>query len=156
MKSYLMTLAFNMSDSEMNQLQCTPPEVLKAAKTAINDLVPTKSGTIYQTAYSRFISWCKKENANSFTENVFLAYFFYLKTEIKMKSSSLWSNYSMVRSLMNINHGIDISRFLKLRAFLKKQNECYTPKKSRVFTKKEFDKFLSDYSDQQNLGLKVK
>jgi hypothetical protein len=85
-----------------------------------------------------------------------LAYFFYLKTEIKMKSSSLWSTYSMVRSLMNINHGIDISRFLKLRAFLKKQNECYTPKKSRVFTKKEFDKFLSDSSDQQYLGLKVK
>jgi hypothetical protein len=46
-----------MSDSEMNLLQCTPPEVLKAAKTAINDLVPTKSGTIYQTAYSRFLSW---------------------------------------------------------------------------------------------------
>jgi hypothetical protein len=91
-----------MSDSEMNQLQCTPPEVLKAAKTAINDLVSTKSGTIYQTAYSRFISWYKKENANSFIENVFLAYFFYLKTGIKM-NVTLQKNleYSRKRNLIN-------------------------------------------------------
>jgi hypothetical protein len=40
--------------------------------------------------------------------------------------------------------------------FIQSLPECYTPKKSRVFTKKEFDKFLSDASDQQYLGLKVK
>jgi hypothetical protein len=31
----------------------------------------------------------------------------------------------------------------KLRAFLKRQNDGYTPKKSRVLTKKQVDQFLN-------------
>jgi hypothetical protein len=51
---------------------------------------------------------------------------------------------------------VDISKFLKLRAFLKKTSEGYTAKKSKVFTKDEFDKFLFEAPDKLYLGLKVK
>ncbi|KAJ8912574.1 hypothetical protein NQ315_006646 [Exocentrus adspersus] len=37
----------------------------------------------------------------------------------KMKSSTLWSVYSMLRATLNIYNKVDIGTYLKLRAFLK-------------------------------------
>ena len=60
----------------------------------------------------------------------------------------MWSHYSMIKSLLSIRNGVDISRYLKLRAYLKKQNEGYTAKKSRVFTKENFEKFIFEAPDE--------
>ncbi|XP_031355976.1 uncharacterized protein LOC116180226 isoform X2 [Photinus pyralis] len=72
-----------------------------------------------------------------------------------MKSSTMWSQYSMIKALLNLKHGLDISKYMKLRAYLKKQNEGYTPKKSKVFTKEQFEDFLNNAPDEQYLGIKV-
>jgi hypothetical protein len=74
MRCYLSTSAFNVSDSETNQHQWKPPEVLEGVKTAINDFVPIKSGIIYQAAYFGFINWYEKENAISFISGVFFLF----------------------------------------------------------------------------------
>ena len=58
-----------------------------------------------------------------------------------MKSSTLWSQYSMVKTSSNIKNGIDIETFSKLRAFLKKQAEGYKSKKSRVLTNDQIEDF---------------
>lgn len=144
-----------MADCNDEFMQCTPPEVAKLAEQAVSNLMPTKSSTIYENVYEKFIKWCGERNINSFSENILLAYFSELDTKMKMKSSTLWSYYSMIRTTLNIKHGIDISKYLKLRAFLKKKNEGYCPKKSRVFTKEQFDRFLSDAPDEKYLGAKV-
>ncbi|XP_031327417.1 uncharacterized protein LOC116181409 isoform X2 [Photinus pyralis] len=141
-----------MSDSELN---CTPPDVLAIAKTATNDLIPTKSSRVYNHAYERFLTWCNEKNITNYSENVLLAYFCELATNLKMKSSTMWSQYSMIKALLNLKHGLDISKYMKLRAYLKKQNEGYTPKKSKVFTKEQFEDFLNNAPDEQYLGIKV-
>uniref|UniRef100_A0A6P7F1Y2 Uncharacterized protein LOC114325464 n=1 Tax=Diabrotica virgifera virgifera TaxID=50390 RepID=A0A6P7F1Y2_DIAVI len=61
----------------------------------------------------------------------------------------------MIKSELVIRKNVDISKFLKLRAFLKKTSEGYTAKKSKVFTKDEFDKFLFEAPDKLYLGLKI-
>lgn len=141
-----------MSDSEPN---CTPPDVVDIAKAATNDLIPTKSSRVYNHAYERFLTWCNDKNISNYSENVLLAYFFEMTTKLKMKSSTMWSQYSMIKSLLNIKHGLDISKYMKLRAYLKKQNEGYTPKKSKVFTKDQFEDFLNNAPNEQYLGIKV-
>lgn len=143
----------NSGDDE--SMKGTPPEVAEAAQAVMNDLLPTKSSGVYHVAYQRFIHWCEKKNVTNFSENALLAYFSELSTQMKMKSSTMWSQYSMIKSLLNIKEGVDISKYMKLRAYLKKQNEGYAPKKSRVFTKAQFEKFLYEAPDEKYLGMKA-
>ena len=62
----------------------------------------------------------------------------------------------MVRSLLHIREKVDISKYLNLRAFLKKhQRENYQAKKSAVLTKHQFLTFLAKTPDEKYLGTKV-
>ncbi|KAK9751931.1 Phage integrase family [Popillia japonica] len=72
-----------------------------------------------------------------------------------MKPSTLWSQYSVLRSTLDIKKGIDMSKYSKLRAFLKRQSGGYLPKKSRVFTKEQVDNFLNNALDYSYLMQKV-
>ncbi|KAK4873827.1 hypothetical protein RN001_013187 [Aquatica leii] len=79
--------------------------------------------------------WCIEKNIQSYSKDVLIVYFSNLANRIK--PSTLWSQYSMLRSTLNIKNDIDISKYSKLLAFVKRQNEGYLPKKSRVFTKEQ-------------------
>jgi hypothetical protein len=48
-----------------------------------------------------------------------------------------------------------ISRFHKLVAFLKKQNERYVPKKAKVLTKEQVETFILEAPDEKWLLSKV-
>ncbi|KAJ8914926.1 hypothetical protein NQ315_016080 [Exocentrus adspersus] len=74
--------------------------------------------------------------ATKVTENCMLAYFVEKSKTLK-SPASLWSEYSMLKSTLSIKENVDISKFLKLEAFLKRKNDGYKPKRSRVFTRKE-------------------
>lgn len=137
-----------MSDAEFS---CTPPEVAEIAEEVTSNLLPTKSAGVYQASYERFLRWCNGKKIKIYSENVLIAYF----SELQMKSSTKWSHYSMIRSLLSVKHGLDISKYLRLRAYLKKENEGYMPKKSKVFTKEQFEHFLQAAPDMQYLGMKV-
>lgn len=142
---------FEFEDDE--ELSNTPPEVVETAKEVVLNLLPPKSREVYECAYNRFLRWCEEKNIKSYSENVLLAYFANLSS--KMKSSTLWSQYSMVKATLCLKNGIDIEKFSKLRAFLKRQNDGYRPKKSRVLTKEQVDQFLKYAPDKQYLMMKV-
>jgi hypothetical protein len=107
-------------------------EIQEAAKAATSRLLPAKSKEKYEKEYNVFIEWCKSKKTTQYTEDVCLAYFF-------EKS----------------NNGIDISKYLKLQAYLKRQCDTYKPKKSKVFSKSEIDKFITEAPDDTYLMIKV-
>ncbi|KAB0802104.1 hypothetical protein PPYR_04290 [Photinus pyralis] len=65
--------------------------------------------------------------------------------------SSLWSLYSMLKATILIKKNIDISRFPKLIAFIKRQNDGYKPKKSKLLTREEMDRFLKEAPNDKYL-----
>ena len=93
------------------------------------------------------------KNTSSFSEDVVMAYFLELCS--KMKSSTLWSNYSMLRSTLSIKHDVDISKFAKLRSLLKRQSEGYRPKKSKILSNAEINKFILEAADKEYLMIMV-
>ncbi|KAJ8981012.1 hypothetical protein NQ317_008260 [Molorchus minor] len=97
---------------------CESEEIVEAANIAISNLLPTKSRSLYDKAYNRFKKWCAEKNLQVYSENVLLAHF--SENAKNYKSSTLWAQYSMVKSCLIIYDNIDISKFPKLITFLKK------------------------------------
>lgn len=71
--------------------------------------------------------WTQK-NAASFSENILFSYFVMLAE--KYSSSSLWSDYSMLKRTLVIHYDVHIEDYKKLKAFLKRKSAAYTPKKA--------------------------
>ena len=108
-----------------------PEDILECAKEVSLNLLPQKPPEVYKSAYQRFVEWCKEKAVQIYFEDVLMVYFANLAK--KVKPSTLWLQYSMLRSTLDIKNGVNISKYSKLRAFLKRQNEGYTPKKAHVF-----------------------
>lgn len=130
-----------------------PADILESAEAVYLNLLPPKSRQVYELAYQRFMDWCKEKNVQNYAESVLMVYFSNLTKTVK--PSTLWSQYSMLRSTLDIKNGVDISKYSKLRALLKRQSDGYIPKKSRVFTKEEVDRFLDMAPDNVYLMMKV-
>jgi integrase len=88
-----------------------------------------------------------------FSENVFLA-FFEEKSQV-WKSSTLWSNFSMIKASLRIKNDVDIGKYHKLIAFLKRKNVGYRAKKSKVLKREHIDRFLNEAPDAKYLMAKV-
>ncbi|KAJ3659528.1 hypothetical protein Zmor_011212 [Zophobas morio] len=69
--------------------------------------------------------------------------------------SSLWSYYSQLKKMLSVKENIDISRFHQVSAFLKQHSVGHRPKKSKVFTLEEMERFLDNASDDVYLLQKV-
>ena len=129
-----------MSDSEM---ECTPPELRESAQQITLNLLPEKSKARYEKAYKNFREWCLEKGAQNFTsESVLLAYFG--DATKSKKPSTMWALYSMLKSTISSKNNIDISKYAKLIAYLKKQNIGYHPRKSSIFTKQDVENFLKN------------
>lgn len=126
-------------DECSQELSSTPLEIKDAASKAIIDLLPKKSIKINDGQYDKFMLWCSKNNVHNYTENVLLAYF--QKESETLKCSTLWSHYSMLKSTLSVRENVDISNFKKLISFLKRKNDGYRPKKSKVFSRKDIENF---------------
>jgi hypothetical protein len=139
-------------DSE-SDTEVIPHEISEAAKAATYELLPVKSRERYEVVYNLFKKWCHVKSVSVINEEVILAYL--LEKSKTLKPSSLWSNYSMLKSTINVKKNIDISRYSKVIAFLKRKSVGYKVKKSRVLNKEEIDKFLSEADDNSYLMIKV-
>ncbi|XP_050315414.1 uncharacterized protein LOC126749762 [Anthonomus grandis grandis] len=137
-----------MSDDDCS-ISGTPPELTEAVNAASLELLPVKSRNKYNYAYNRFMDYRTNKNVISFSENSFL------ELGSKMKSSTLWANYSMLKATLTIRHDVDISKYSKIRAFLKRQAHAYKPKKSKILTKEEINKFIKEAPDKEYLMIKV-
>lgn len=136
-------------DSGNSDTENTPPEIIETATNACLNLLPQKSRQKYEICYKRFMEWRQKHKVNSFSENVAVAYFEELSKTLK--SPTLWSHYSMLRSTINV----DLSKYLKLRAFLKRRSDGYTAKKSKTLTSQEINVFIKEAPDNKFLLTKV-
>lgn len=140
------------SDEEM-EISGTPPDVLRVANEAVQDLLPSKSRIHYEKAYDQFLKYRKEKNVGAVSENVLLAY---LAEKAKLvKGSTLWSTYSMLKSTLNIKENVDVTKYSKVVPFLKKQMIGYRARKSKVFTSADICKFLTTAPDDSYLLSKV-
>ena len=94
-----------------------------------------------------------QENIKSLSESILLTYFDNLVET--MKPSSLWAHYSMLRSMINIKHKINISSYSSLIAFLKQQNKGFSSKKFRILSAEHVSQFLREAPDDSFLAIKV-
>lgn len=129
-------------------------EIEEAANAASHNLLPVKSQQRYMETYNIFKNWCHEKKSDVITEKVLLAYFLNRSTKLK-SPSSLWSEYSMLKSTIFINDNEDISKYPKLKAFLKRKNDGYKPKKSSIFSRDDMNKFLIEAPDITHLLMKV-
>jgi hypothetical protein len=144
---YLTVFGKKMSDSDEDN-------VLERIEAAVSNLIPQKSRVAYETTYSRFEEWRSKQKVNCINEKVMLAYF--LEKSKIVKPSTLWSVYSMLRTMISINKNLDLSKYTNLIAFLKRQSEGYRAKKSKSFSKQNIEKFLTTANDEDYLMEKVR
>lgn len=132
----------------------TPPKIIENARLAMNNLLPAKSRERYEIVYRKFMDWRNKNNVQSFSEQVLIAYFEELS--IEMKPSSLWSIYSMLRATININHNnINIAAYNKLIALLKRKSDGFKSTKSKTLTSRQINDFLQRAPDKEYLFMKV-
>ncbi|KAJ8912179.1 hypothetical protein NQ315_006146 [Exocentrus adspersus] len=56
---------------------------------------------------------------------------------------------------LSVYHNIDITKYFKLKALLKRKSDGYIPKKSKTLTTKQINQFLHEAPDTQHLFTKV-
>ncbi|KAJ8688137.1 hypothetical protein QAD02_023932 [Eretmocerus hayati] len=130
------------SESELEEgLEIVPQEIRDKPKDITFNLLPPKSKQTYVATYNAFKKCWRSMNSNSFCEDVLLNYFEILSKQYA--DPSLWAYHSMLKSTISAFNNIDIGKYKRLPAFIKRVNEGYTKKKSEVFTKAEISRFLS-------------
>lgn len=132
----------------------TPPEITDKANQVTLDLLPEKSKAKYNLQYKLFIEWCVSKQVKKYSESVILTYLSELSK--KYKSPTLWSINSMLKSTLLVKDNVNIGKYTKVIAFLKKQSIGHIPKKSRIFEQQEIEKFLRLAPDEIYLLMKVK
>lgn len=141
-----------ISDSE-DSVKCTPPEITEAANEATLQLLPAKSKERYENAYKKFMCWYEAKNCKRISEKEVLAYI--AEKSKVFKASTLWSEYSMLKATLSVHKDTDISKYCKVISFLKRHADGYQPKKSKILTKAEIEKFLLEAPDISYLMMKV-
>lgn len=134
-------------------MDVVPVEVVNLANVATENLLPIKSKDRYMKVYSEFIDWKNEKKVSITDENVLLAYL--NKLSEKFSPNTLWSLYSMLRSTIELTENVDITKFNKLKCFLKSKSKSYIPKKAKILSEDQILEFLTNAPDQEYLCLKV-
>lgn len=61
----------------------------------------------------------------------------------------------MLKSMLIVKENINIAKFDKLIAFIKRKSDGYKPKKSKIFTAEQIEQFLIKADDEKHLLTKV-
>ncbi|XP_043267722.1 uncharacterized protein [Venturia canescens] len=146
-----------MSEDEISDSQYanpgTPPDLQKTYNESKRNLLPTKSGDLYTKAYDNFVKWQKDRKTNSTSVRVLLTYFSEMSET--RAPSTLWSEYSKLKSTIKIHQGVDIGTYSELIAFLKKKSKGYETKKAPALTGLHVEDFLVNADDSRYLFEKV-
>jgi hypothetical protein len=94
--------------------------MVKTANVVSLNLFPKKSNERCIMVYEKLLKLIKINKTKLLSKNVFLANFNKLST--KIKSPTLWSIYSMLKSMKNKKHNINVGTYLKLQDFLKRKS----------------------------------
>ncbi|XP_063541246.1 uncharacterized protein LOC134750081 [Cydia strobilella] len=115
--------------------------------------LPEKSREIYFRAYNNFNKWRVENGVNALSETVLLSYFMHLSHT--KQPPTMWSIFSMLKATMNIKDDVHIENYSELITFLKGMQVGHNPKKSKMFTLSDIDKFIKEAPDILYLGAKV-
>ena len=143
---------FDSSDSDVDE-ELIIRDFEEEGRLIINKLLPAKSCVKYENTYNSFMKWKTEQNAKSFEENVLIVYFEELSK--KLKPSTLWGQWSMLRTTLNLRHGININKYENLKTLLKNKNKGFKAKKSSVLTWDQIKLFLTQGDDLIYLCSKV-
>lgn len=131
----------------------TLPDVARPTGKATYSLLPEKTKKRYEVSYVHFKNWCKKQGAKEITENVLLAYF--AERSEHLKSSSLYSEYSKIKTSLAVRKEANIAVFTKVTQFLKNKSIGFCSEKSRTFSRSQMNAFLAEAPDDKFLMMKV-
>lgn len=90
-----------------------PSHIKEVAEKVIENLLPPKYNNRYYKEYEIFIK-CEQNSVT--VNNACFIRLLYRKIE-DLKSSTMWSIFSMLKSTLNIRHNINIGTFSKLIAY---------------------------------------
>lgn len=119
------------------------------------DTLPKKSVDRYNLVYDTYKKWQRehKTSLSNSEENNLIVYFKDLSK--KLKPSTLWSIWSILKKTLNSRENINLNHFLNLKALVKNNSKGYKPKKSLVLKWDEILKFINDAPDYVHLASKV-
>ncbi|KAF7990527.1 hypothetical protein HCN44_000332 [Aphidius gifuensis] len=142
-------------ESDIDSDDDIPSEMRLNASKNFQNLLPGKSKEKYLSFHHEFRGWMDKNNIKSCDELILTVYFSYLQDEKKFMSSTLWSRWFMLKSTLSAYDNINVSAFKKLKAYLKKLNKGYKPKKSKILYSEDLAKFCIEADDKIHLANKV-
>lgn len=146
---------FDQLESEESDIlsdePCAPSEIKSETNPTLN-LRTVNATDKYKNVYEAFKTWRTTRNA-PISENVLFAYFDELKKT--NKPNSLSAIFSMLKSTVKLNDRTDIGTYSNLITFLKQNSENYIPKKSRILSPENIEKFLHEAPDYTYLAMKV-
>lgn len=70
-----------------------------------------------------------------------------------MSPSTLWSQFSIIKTTILLNHNADIKNYGKVTAFLKSKSIAYKPKNAKTPISNEVEKVLNEAPDEIYLAL---
>lgn len=100
------------------------------------------------------MKWRTEQSIASFSEDVIIAYLDALSKTVK--PSTLWSHYSMLKTILLAEHDIDIKQYANVIEYLKSKNKRFRAKKSNTLCNSHIDEFLTEAPDEKYLMTKVK
>lgn len=129
-------------------------ELVAAANSVKEQLLPATSKERYSKTYDVFKQWKQSKNVKRTSETVLEAYFH--KLAENKRPTSLWAYHSMLKATIKVKENVDISAYHQLNAFLKRQIKGYVPVKAKVFTEAEIQRFIFQTDDSAWLDVKVR
>lgn len=115
--------------------------------------IPAKSIGRYNQIYTQFQKWKASKDITSNSEAILMTYFEELG--INKLSTSLYSSYSMLKATMIINDSVDIASYHMLTKYLKEKSVGHKPKRAKIFTEDEIERFIKEAPDEAWLDVKV-
>jgi integrase len=117
---------------------------LRLVEAILEDLLPHKSKAAYDKAWKNFHNHCRIKKGEKPSEAHFMGYFDYLSREKKLKTSTMWSTFSMLNQCNQIEFGDRLQdAFPCLKVQLKQYNSGYVRKVAKVFTNFELNDFMA-------------
>lgn len=120
-----------------------------------SDTLPQKSVDRYILVFDTYIKW-KTEHKNSLSNSEESKLIVYFKDLIKrLKPTTVWSIWSMLKTTFNSRENIDISKFQNLKSIVRKNSKGYKPKKSLIFSWQDITRFINEAPNFVYLASKV-
>lgn len=105
------------------ELDNTQPEIMNFANSISENLLPQKlSRHNYEKCYALIKDEQHEKKRDSFSENLLIAFFGNLSSKLKSYEKYV---YSIIKTMFNVKPDIGISRYQKLKAFLKRSSETF-------------------------------